>query len=114
MVEWYNLLESIDKSKKDLRDLAIDNSLTDVVSILDKAPKTLWYNPHIVNNSIVKALKKYQETNGNDETAYGVSVLKVNNSYNFLLKTTLFCCEKAAKPISDSKKTETFFIIKDY
>ena len=89
MVEWYNLLESIDKSKKDLRDLAIDNSLTDVVSILDKAPKTLWYNPHIVINSIVKALKKYQETNGNDETAYGVSVLKVNNSYNFLLKTTV-------------------------
>ena len=89
MVEWYNLLESIDKSKKDLRDLAIDNSLTDVVSILDKAPKTLWYNPHIVINSIVKALKKYQETNGNDETAYGVSVLKVKNSYNFLLITTL-------------------------
>lgn len=89
MVEWYNLLESIDKSKKDLRDLAIDNSLTDVVSILDKAPKTLWYNPHIVINSIVKALKKYQETNGNDETAYGVSVLKVKNSYNFLLKTTV-------------------------
>ena len=89
MVEWYNLLESIDKSKKDLRDLAIDNTLTDVVSILDNAPKTLWYNPHIVINSIVKALKKYQETNGNDETAYGVSVLKVKNSYNFLLITTL-------------------------
>lgn len=89
MVEWYNLLESIDKSKKDLRDLAIDNSLTDVVSILDKAPKTLWYNPHIVINSIVKALKKYQETNGNDETAYGVGILKLKNSYNFLLITTL-------------------------
>ena len=89
MVEWYNLLESIDKSKKDLIALALDNTLNDVVSILDDAPKRLWYNPHIVINSIVKALKKYQETNGNDETAYGVSVLKVKNSYNFLLITTL-------------------------
>jgi hypothetical protein len=85
MTNWFNILTDVDKNKARLRALAITNNYLSVVALLDNLPKTLWYNLNTTIDGLVKALKKYQELDGDVDTAYGVGRLKSKNYYSFKL-----------------------------
>lgn len=89
MTNWFNILTATDSLKARLRALAVVDNYLGIVGVLDSLPKTQWYNLNIVINGLVSALKSYQTLDGNTDTAYGVSRLKVKNYYNFKLTQTV-------------------------